>query len=97
MTQQQSGAAPKEKKPKISVVDITLASGAVARFYVRHYDPRQGKAWLLENNVDARVASQDEIVEMVQGKFEVMGPFEKPATALDDTQMDLVEETRRDE
>lgn len=90
MTDNTTTAVTKPKKLKINVIDIRLASGATARHYVRHYDPRQAKAWLLEDNVDARVASQDEIVDMVKGNFNIQGPFEKPVTALDDDQADFV-------
>lgn len=78
-----------DKKLKINVVVIQIeeaseeASGGNAVFYVKHYDPRQAKAWLLENRVFARVASQDDVIEMVNEGVTPIGPFEKQPTALD--------------
>lgn len=75
-----------EKQLKYIVVEITTPSGAVGRHYVKHYDPRQGKAALLENKVTARVATQQDMVDMVTGDFEVFSPLDP----VDDGQGDLV-------
>lgn len=81
-----------EKKLKICVVDINPVVPATpeqaqqrTRFYVRHYDPRQARAWALEQAVTSRVAEQDEVLQMGRQGISPIGPFEGvPADDQDD-------------
>jgi hypothetical protein len=78
-----------EPKLKINVVEIDISEAAPRRVFVKHFDPRQAKAWLLEQNVTARVATQDDIIEMVNEGVTPIGPFEAvdPEPA-DESQLD---------
>lgn len=74
-----------KSKPTIQLVTIQTTDGKINSlevFVVRHHDPRQAKAWLLEQAVTARRATQDEVIDIARKNTAIIGPFEK--TAMDD-------------
>lgn len=84
-------AAPVKKKPTIQLVSVTLPGSNLDVVYaVRHNDPRQAKAWLIENRIKARRAEQDEVIDIATNGSEIFGPFEETALdAVDDSQLSL--------
>jgi hypothetical protein len=46
---------------------------------VRHYSSSQAQAWLMSNNVEARVADQIDVIQMAKNNIEPLGPFESVA------------------
>ncbi len=87
----------KEKKLSTHKVCIDINPGSVPElkrvFYVRHYDPRQARAWLLEHTVTSERAEESDIIKMVKAGIEPIGPFEKSDPA-NDSQPDLLSDTR---
>lgn len=79
----------KKSKPAIQLVEISTPDGKYT-YPVRHHDPRQAKAWLLDNAVKARRADQDEVIAIVEAGETIIGPFEGTALdAVDDAQLQL--------
>ena len=64
------------KKPKIHVVEIDQPDGTTATFYVRDTTPAAARNWLLDNKVRSRVASQDDVLDMVGQGAKPIGPHE---------------------
>ena len=62
-----------QKTPKYNVVEITTPDGKKLEYFVRHLDPRQARSNLLDDKVEARVASQTDMVRMVESKAHVYG------------------------
>lgn len=75
----------KQKKLKVQIVEIDVGEARPQRYYVKHHSAREARAWLLEEKVTARPAEQDEVIEMAKDGVDPIGPFEKPKTALDDS------------
>lgn len=68
------------KESKIHVVTITTKpEGKKLTFFVRDESPAKARNWLLDNNVEVRVASQADIIDMVKNDTEVLGPNEPDA------------------
>jgi hypothetical protein len=79
----------KKSKPAVQLVEISTPDGKYT-YPVRHHDPRQAKAWLLEQRVTARRADQDEVIAIVEAGETILGPFEKTALdEVDDSQLSL--------
>jgi hypothetical protein len=75
-------------KMKIYRVDVQVEEGdfsdeiTIAHF-VRHTNARSAQAWVLENRVSSRVATQGDIVEMVTGSYPILGLAEEESETLD--------------
>lgn len=66
-------------KRLIHIVTITPSPDtAPIQFYVRHDSPAKARNWLLDNQVEVRVADQNDIIDMVQEDITPIGPYEEP-------------------
>lgn len=64
------------KRMKLNIVEIELPNGDIATYDVMHYDPRQARAWLLEEKVTARKPSDLELIAFGREGRTAMGPEE---------------------
>lgn len=66
-----------EKKTQTHVVTIKIPSDRggpfTQNFYVRHHTPASARNWLLDDSVETRVATQDDIEFMVKAGIEPAG------------------------
>jgi hypothetical protein len=64
------------KKMRLNIVTITLPDGKTVDYYVKHFDPRQAKSWVLENKITARKPSEAELIKYGREGGTAMGPPE---------------------
>lgn len=75
------------KTLKYHIVTIEDVGGFIKEYGVRHYDPRQARAWILEKKVTSRVATQDDMMRIAKDQLVVLEPFEPEESA----QLDIVD------
>lgn len=68
---------------KIYCVTISIPGEEPIDYFVRHMSSTQARSWVLNNRIDSHIATQSEIIRLVQDGYEIIGLEEESSDTQD--------------